>query len=141
MGQGSRHDRSIQQSGYFADNGIVWHADAHLLAVAEYFGQSRSTVQNESERSGQVAFHQFESIVVYFGIFADGSQVVADDGQVVLLRVDAFEAANAFDGAFFQSVATDGVFRVGGIDEQTAVVQQVDNVLQVVGIVVLVVKF
>ena len=79
--------------------------------------------------------------VVYLGILADGGQVIADDGEVVLLRVDALQAADALDGAFLQAVAADGILAVGGIDEETAVVQQVDDALQVGGVVVLVVEF
>ena len=141
MGQGGGHDGCIQQAGYFADDGVVGHADAHFLAVAEDFGQACRPVQDEGEGTRQVPFHQFESVVVHFGIFADAAQVVADDGQVVLFGVDAFQLADALDGTLFQPMAAQGIACVGGINENTSIVQHIHHPLKVGGIVVLIIEF
>lgn len=101
------------------------------------FGQPAVGVQNEGERAGQVTFHQLESGVAHLCIFADVTQVVADDGQVVLAWVDIFQLADTFDGPFFQGVTPDGIHRIGGIDKDSAVVQQVDYALQVFRSIVL----
>ena len=89
--------------------------------------------------SRQVAFHELEDRVAHLGIFADAAQVVADDGQVVFPRVDAFDAADLFDGPLLQSVAADGIAGVGGVDDNPAVVQYVNNPLQIQRVVVFVV--
>lgn len=123
MRQCSCHDGSIQQAGYFLNDGIVRHTDADLLTVTEYLGQAGGAVQNEGESSGQITLHQLEGAVVHFGVFADLAQVVADDGKIVLLGVDVLEAADALDGALLQSVAADGIHGVGRVDKDTSVIQ------------------
>lgn len=56
MRQCSCHDGSIQQAGYFLNDGIVRHTDADLLTVTEYLGQAGGAVQNEGESSGRLRF-------------------------------------------------------------------------------------
>ena len=65
------HDGSVQNTGYFLDNGIVGHTDTYFFSITENLWQAGSSVQDESESTGQVAFHQFERIVIYLCIFAD----------------------------------------------------------------------
>ena len=94
MRQCSCHDGSIQQAGYFLNDGIVRHTDADLLTVTEYLGQAGGAVQNEGESSGQITLHQLEGAVVNFGVFADLAQVVADD--VMSLRRQMRSMARSF---------------------------------------------
>ena len=121
MRQCSCHDGSIQQAGYFLNDGIVRHTNADLLTVTEYLGQAGGAVQNEGESSGQITLHQLESGVIYFGVFAYFAQVVADDGKIVLLGVDILKTADTFDGSFLQSVAADGIHGVGRVDKDTII--------------------
>ena len=138
--QGSSHDGCIKQTGYFLNDRIVGHTDTHFFPVPEDLGQTCRPVQDESERPRQITFHQFEGRIIHLGIFTDAAQVVTDDGEVVLFRINVFQAADAFDGTFFQSVTADGIHGVGRIDQESPVVQQVDNALQIGRIVVLVIK-
>ena len=141
MRQGSGHDRSIQQTRDLPDDVVVRHTDTHFLPVTEDFRQPVRSVQNKGEGTGQVAFHQFEDVIVYLGIFADTAQVVADDREIVFLWVYFLNPADALDGTFLQAVATDGIHGIRGIDNQSPVIQQVYNPLQVLGIIVFLVKF
>ena len=117
------HDRSIQQTGNFTDDTVIRHTDTYFFPVSKDFGQPVSSVQDKSERSGQVAFHQLENVVVHFGIFTDAAQVIANNREIVFLRVNLFDPADAFDGTFLQAMATDGILGVCGIDNQSPVVQ------------------
>ncbi|EGF56840.1 conserved domain protein [Bacteroides fluxus YIT 12057] len=123
------------------NDGIAGHAYADFFPVAENFGQAGGAVQYEGEGSGQIAFHQFERAVIDLGIFADTAQIITDDGKVVLLRIDVLQPADAFDGAFLQSVAADGIHGIGGIDDDSSVIQDIDYPLQVGGIVIFFIKF
>ena len=123
MGQRGGHDRSIQQTGNFTDDTVIRHTDTYFFPVSKDFGQPVSSVQDKSERSGQVTFHQLENVVVHFGIFTDAAQVIANNREIVFLRVNLFDPADAFDGTFLQAMATDGIHGVCGIDNQSPVVQ------------------
>ena len=68
---------------------------------------------------GQVTFHQLENVVVHFGIFTDAAQVIANNREIVFLRVNLFDPADVFDGTFLQAMATDGIHGVCGIDNQS----------------------
>ena len=73
--------------------------------------------------------HKLEYTIVYFGIFTDTAQVITDDGQVVLPRVYLFDSAYPFYCTLFQAVAADGVHRIGGIDDKSAVIQDINDTL------------
>ena len=139
--QGSSHNRGIQNTGYLLDNGIIRHTDTNLLPVTEYFRQTGSAVQDESESTGQVPFHQLECIVIYFGIFTDATQVIANNRKVVFARINFFDTTNTFDSTLFQPMATNGIHGVGGIDDKSTVIQNIHYLLQVLWIVVLFVQF
>ena len=70
--------------------------------------------------------HKLEHTIVYLGIFADTTQVITNDRQVVFARVYLFDSAYPFYCTFFQTVATDGIHRISWIDDKPAVVQDVN---------------
>ena len=140
VGQGHGQQRRVELADDFARDGVVRHADAHFAAVAEDFRQAASCGEDEGERPGQVALHELERRGIHLGILADVRQVVADDGQAVLPRVNALQAADALDGPFLQGVAADGVARVRRVDDESSVAEQVGDAEEVGRIVVLFVK-
>ena len=73
--------------------------------------------------------HQLEYIIVYFRIFADATQVITDDRQIVLSRVYLFDPAYPLYSTLLQTMTADGVHRISGIDNQSAVIQDVDDSL------------
>lgn len=93
--------------------------------------------QNEGEGAGKVALEEFEGIVIDARVGAGLGEVMTDDGELALLRVDALDAANALHGADVEGVATDGIERVGGIDDKSTVTQGAGDAIQIllVGVV------
>ena len=74
-------------------------------------------------------FHKFEDVIVHLGIFTDTTQVITDDRQIVFSRVYLFNPADPFYGTFLQTMAADGVHRIGRIDDKSAVIQDIDDSL------------
>ena len=143
MSSGGSHDGCVQLPGYLAQQRMVGHTDAHFLSLsrAEHLGQAAQPRQNEGERPRQVALHQLEYGRRDARVFADGAEVVADDGQVAFGRVQLLELANAFDGALLERVTADGVHRVRGVDDDAPVVEDVHDAPHVARVVVLGVEF
>ena len=56
-------------------------------------------------------------------------------------RVYFFQFADAFNWPFFQGVASDGIHCIGGIDDDSSVVENVYNALDIIGVVVFVIEF
>lgn len=61
--------------------------------------------------------------------------------QITPFLGGVFELADTFYRTFLQSVATDGIHGVGGVDDDAPVVQNVDYLLQICRVVVLFIKF
>ena len=64
-------DELIRSDSFFTDDTVIRHTDTYFFSITENLWQAGSSVQDESESTGQVAFHQFERIVIYLCIFAD----------------------------------------------------------------------
>ena len=58
---------------------MIGDANADFFAVLKNLRQAIAGVEDEGERTGQVAFHQFEGVVVDLSVFADVAEVVAYD--------------------------------------------------------------
>ena len=116
------HDRRIEQPRYFTDDMIVRHTDTYLFSIPENLRQFVGSVQNKSERSGEVPFHQLKSVVVYFRIFTDTAQIITNDREIIFSRINVLDTANAFDCTFFQSVTTNGIHRIGRINNKSSVI-------------------
>ena len=52
-------------------------------------------------------------------------------------RVYFFQLADAFNWPFFQGVASDGIHCIGGIDDDSSVVENVYNALDIIGVLFL----
>ena len=74
-------------------------------------------------------FHKFEDVIVHLGMFADTTQVIADDRQIVFTWVYLLDTADAFDSTLFQSMTADSVHRISRINDKSAIIQNVDNPL------------
>ena len=59
----------------------------------------------------------------------------------MLTWIDALETADAFHGSFLQGMASDGIHRVGRVDDDASFFLYLDNACEVFGIVVLFVEF
>ena len=73
--------------------------------------------------------HQLESGVAYLGVFTKIRQVVADDRQVAFLWINPFHLTYFLYRTYVQRIATDGVYRVGRINDKILTnILAVDNV-------------
>ena len=119
VGQGGGHDRTPELLHDVRYDWLVGDADADGLLLA--LEDARDVVvglQNESERPWQVAFHHLEHIVVV-GLckFTQHTEVVEDKREVSLLLLDAFDLADALEGARVVDAAAQAVQGVGGEDD------------------------
>ena len=73
--------------------------------------------------------HKLKYIIVDFGIFADTAQVIADNWQIILARIYLLNATYPFYRTFFQTMTTDSIHRVGGIDNKSAIIQDINDSL------------
>lgn len=61
------------------------------------------------------------------GIFAHGFEVRANAGESGFFRVDALDLTYPFQRLFALDVATQGVHRVGGINDDASILQTVND--------------
>jgi len=123
--QRSGHNGRAKLPDDVGDDGLVGDADADGLFLA--LEDARNVVvglQNEGERSGQVALHHLEDIVVDgLGEVAQHAEVVEDKREVGLLLADAFQLADALQGLGLVDAASETIDGVGGEDDDAAVGQ------------------
>jgi hypothetical protein len=85
--------------------------------LLKQFGQGTAPVQNKSKGAGQILFHQFKGGVIQPGKFTDMAQIVANKRQIGFAYAFVFEPANLLDSPGMKNVATDGIDRIGGIND------------------------
>ena len=108
---------------------VVGDSDAYLFAAFEYFGQGGGGRQDESEGAWQIAANGIEGVVVDTGKACRLAHVGAHDGEMLFLRIYTFDAAHALYGSLVGSIATYGIKRVGGIDDEVAGIQGLHGLL------------
>ena len=59
----------------------------------------------------------------------------------MMLGIKPLDVAHTFDGPFLQGMAAKGIGGVGGVDDDSAIVQDVDNAVNVTARIVLFVEF
>lgn len=98
------------------------YADADgFLAIDKELGRFAACRQDEGERAGQVAAQQLEHRRVNLsGILGHLTDVFAHHGEHGLARVEIADAAYALYGLFGGDVAADGIYRIGGINDDAA---------------------
>lgn len=141
--QRSGHDGRAELPDDVGDDGLVGYADADGLLLA--LEDARDVViglQNEGERTGKVALHHLEHVVVDgLGEVAQHAEVVEDKGEIGLLFANALELADALQGLGLVDAASQTVNRVGGEDDDAAVSQTFQNHLDITRVGIGRVKF
>ena len=111
-----------------------------LFTVAVYFSYSLVSGEDEGIRAWQAALHQFEAGIAHIEcIVRYMAQVIADDGEIRLVRLQVFELAELLVSAAMRQITTQRVHSVGRIDNDTAILQAPDDlcdqpVIYIVGI-------
>ena len=120
-------ERTAEGFGKATRHVVVRYSHAYFLASFEYFREGVGRREYECERTGKVAAHDVEGVVVDAGEAGGLAQVGAHDGEILPPRVDSLYAAHMLDGALVGSVAADGIERVGGIDNRASVFKCFDG--------------
>ena len=100
------------------------HAD-RLAALQRLVGHPRRCVEQEGDRSRQIAFENLERGVVHPAVFRRPRDAVADDAQ--LTGLFAAELAQSFQAARRAERTAVGVDRIGGVNDHAVALQGFDD--------------
>ena len=122
---GSGEDGVAQLAHNLADDVVVGHADADSFLVAlQQFGHIIVGFQDECERSREHFFHHFENVVGDgLRVVREVAQVGADEGHGVFLLLVTQYFRDSFHAFGFEDVATDTIYSIGGVDDDTPVLE------------------
>lgn len=136
-----REQRCAQRFAYLANNAVVRDTYTYLLAILEYLGKAVSCGENKGEGARQMVAHEAEGIIVDAHIFAHAPDIVCYYREQVVFGVESLDFAHALNGPFLQGMAAKGIGGVGGVDDDSAIIQDVDYAVDIAARVVLCVEF
>ena len=129
--EAGREKGGSQCFAYLTSYVAVGDTYAYLSAVLEYLWQSVAGWEDKGKGAGQVIAHEAEGVVVYLHIFAHAADVVCNDGEQVMLGVHPLDVTYALYGSLLQRMTPEGVGRVCGVDDDSAIVQYLDDAVNV----------
>ena len=112
------------------EDGLVGNTDAHRVAAAEHLRELQAGFEDEGEGTGQVLLEQLELAVGDAHIFGWLGDVTTDDGQMAVLLFLLAVLVDLLDSTLIEGIATDGIDRIGGIDDHAAIANHLGDVLQ-----------
>ncbi len=122
QGQGGAEDGMAEFAEYGLTNGMVGYANTDGFAFgAQNFGHFFAGFQNKGIRAGQVLFQKaVQWRADGLGILAEVAEVAAQEGELHLEGIDAFNLADALNGFGVLNAAADAIDRIGGINDDPA---------------------
>lgn len=128
---GSGEDGPSEAAHEGIDDVVIDDADADgFLTVLEDFRRFVVTVQDESKGARQVMFHDAKDVVVDgLGIFGHLANVLADEAEHSFGGIKAADTRYALHGAFVGDVTPDAVNGVGRVNDDAALFQNIDHLL------------
>ena len=128
----------LNQSTY---NRIIGHTNTDLFPLLINLWQPSAGWKYKGERARQILFQKLKSGITDLSILADVRQVVTDNRQITFLGINTFQRTDSLHCPDIQGIAAYGVNRIGGINHQTAVTQNIYGFSHLTGIRILGIDF
>ena len=110
---------------------LVGDADTYGVATTEYLWQLRACLQDEREGTRKVLAKELELTVGDTHVFSSLCDIAADDRKMSVLLLLLAVLVDLLDSTLVECITADGIHRIGRIDDNAPIANDLGDVLGV----------